>query len=142
LQGDYEASLGYWSGRIDPDDNMYAFLHSGALLNEGHSSNPAFDSLLDQARRVADVDTWRGIYAKACQWGRRICLSAAMEERGRDVSEDARFRAPIPEGQIRIQGLQLAHCRQPPIHWKPRIASEPAVPSPAAARQYRPVSGS
>ncbi len=64
-KANFEASIGYWSGRIDPDGNMYAFLHSGAPLNDCRYSNATLDSLLDQARQVTDVDSRRGIYQKA-----------------------------------------------------------------------------
>ena len=111
LQGDFEASIGYWSGRIDPDGNMYAFLHSGAPLNEGHYSNAAFNSLLDQARQVTDVDTRRDIYQKAWTIAAQDLPITYLWTWKNIVGMSAKIQGfvPIPDGLIRVQELQLAH---------------------------------
>jgi peptide/nickel transport system substrate-binding protein len=111
LQGDFEASIGYWSGRIDPDGNMYAFLHSGAPLNEGHYSNATFDSLLDQARQVTDVDSRRGIYQQAWTIAAQDLPITYLWTWKNMVGMSAKIQGfvPIPDGLIRVQGLQLAH---------------------------------
>jgi peptide/nickel transport system substrate-binding protein len=108
IQGDFQASIGYWSGRIDPDGNMYTFLHTGGPLNEGHYSNPTLDSLLDRARQVTDAPARRGIYQKVWAieaqdlpitylwtWKNILGLSAKIQG-----------FVPIPDGLIRVQGLQ------------------------------------
>ena len=122
LQGDFEASIGYWSGRIDPDGNMYAFLHSGAPLNEGHYSNAAFDSLLDQARQVTDVDTRRDIYQKAWTIAARDSadyLSVDMEKHSWDVSEDTGLRADSrrfdPRARTATRALTVTHRSAGPM---------------------------
>lgn len=110
FQGDFEASINYWSGRIDPDGNMYSFLHTGGPLNEGHYSNPTVDALLDQARQVLDVPGRRAIYHKIWTieahdlpitylwtWKNIVGMSAKIEG-----------FTPIPDGLIRVQGLQMA----------------------------------
>jgi peptide/nickel transport system substrate-binding protein len=90
---------------------MYAFLHSGAPLNEGHYNNAAFDSLLDQARQVTDVDTRRGIYQKAWTIAAEDLPITYLWTWKNMVGMSAKIQGfvPIPDGLIRVQGLQLAH---------------------------------
>lgn len=47
------ASLG-WSGRPDPDGNMYSWFHTGGGFNDMQYSNPQVDSLLEAARASSD----------------------------------------------------------------------------------------
>lgn len=62
--GDYQAvSLG-WSGRPDPDGNIYGYFHTEGGNNDGGYSNPDVDSLLDEARSVSDQDERRSIYSE------------------------------------------------------------------------------
>ena len=51
--GDFEAYLIGWSGRADPDGNMWQMLHSGGTFNYGHYANAEVDKALDDARTVA-----------------------------------------------------------------------------------------
>ena len=53
--GRFEAYMIGWSGRSDPDGNMWQFLHTGGTFNYGHYSNPGVDSALDDARLTTDV---------------------------------------------------------------------------------------
>lgn len=46
----YQAAQIGWSGRIDPDGNLYQFFKTGAAQNDTVYSNPRIDALLDQAR--------------------------------------------------------------------------------------------
>src|SRR5206468_10731162 len=56
VKGDYEAYLIAWSGRTDPDGNIYNFVSCKAppALNTGHYCNPDLDRELDAARQAAD----------------------------------------------------------------------------------------
>ena len=62
--GDFQAYLIGWSGRSDPDGNMWQMLHTGGTFNYGHYSNADVDKALDDARTVAAVDQRRAFYAK------------------------------------------------------------------------------
>lgn len=61
----FDASLIAWSGRIDPDGNMYSWFHTGGGFNDGQYSNPQVDSLLEQARAATDQSTRKGLYDQA-----------------------------------------------------------------------------
>lgn len=44
-----------WSGRVDPDGNIYNFMHTGGALNIAGLSDPAIDAALDDARASSDM---------------------------------------------------------------------------------------
>ena len=46
----FDAVMLGWSGRADPDGNIYDFFHTGGVNNQAGYSNPAIDSLLEKAR--------------------------------------------------------------------------------------------
>jgi peptide/nickel transport system substrate-binding protein len=50
----FEACGVNWSGRIDPDGNMYAWWHTGGSFNDSLYSNPQVDQWLDDARTNSD----------------------------------------------------------------------------------------
>jgi peptide/nickel transport system substrate-binding protein len=54
----YQAALLGWSGRPDPDGNMYSWFHTGGGFNDMQYSNPQVDTLLDAAR-VSNDQTQR-----------------------------------------------------------------------------------
>lgn len=61
-RGDFQVTLGGWSGLLDPDSNAYAFLHTGSALNIAKYAKPAADALLEQARMEADPAKRRALY--------------------------------------------------------------------------------
>ncbi len=106
-QGDFQAYFQGWSGRTDPDGNLYSFLHTGAPSNDGHYSNPVVDEALDAARAASDPAVRIAQYAKM------------MEQIGKDVPVSYLYHPvnivglsakltgfrPVPDGLIRLQGL-------------------------------------
>ncbi len=110
LQGDFEAAINYWSGRSDADGNMYTFLHTGGPLNEGHYSNPLVDSLLDQARQVTDINARRALYEKLWMQEAQDLPITYLWTWKNIVGMSAKLQGftPIPDGLIRVQGLQFA----------------------------------
>jgi peptide/nickel transport system substrate-binding protein len=61
----FDAALVGWSGRIDPDGNMFGWFHTGGGFNDGQYSNPQVDSLLEQARSATDQATRKSLYDQA-----------------------------------------------------------------------------
>jgi peptide/nickel transport system substrate-binding protein len=61
---DFQAvSLG-WSGRPDPDGNIYSYFHTDGGLNRGGYSNTQVDDLLEQTRKVADTSKRKDLYTQ------------------------------------------------------------------------------
>lgn len=61
----YEAALLGWSGRPDPDGNIYNNFATNAGQNRSGYGNPRFDTLLDAARILTTRDHRRRAYAEA-----------------------------------------------------------------------------
>jgi peptide/nickel transport system substrate-binding protein len=65
VQHQFDAALVGWSGRIDPDGNLYAQFHTGGSFNDGLYSNKQVDTLLEQGRAATDQATRRQLYQQA-----------------------------------------------------------------------------
>jgi peptide/nickel transport system substrate-binding protein len=63
----YQAALVGWSGRVDPDGNMYAWFHTGGGFNDMQYSNTQVDALLDDARASSDQSKRTSDYQQAEQ---------------------------------------------------------------------------
>jgi len=64
-QHKFQACQVGWSGRIDPDGNMYAWWHTGGDFNDSVYSNAQVDAWLDDARVTSDVTKRKQAYANA-----------------------------------------------------------------------------
>jgi len=62
--GEYQAFLLGWSGRSDPDGNVYSFYKCKAPLDYSGYCNPEVDNLLDQSRIPSDTAQRKAIYEK------------------------------------------------------------------------------
>jgi len=63
--GNFTAMALGWSGRFDPDQDIYSFFYTGAPLNSSQYSNATVDALLNKARTVMDMAARKALYAKA-----------------------------------------------------------------------------
>ncbi|MDI3298577.1 MAG: ABC transporter substrate-binding protein [Bacillota bacterium] len=63
----FQASALGWSGRPDPDGNIYAWLYTGGSLNDSAYSNPQVDQLLDQARATNEMAQRVDIYRRVME---------------------------------------------------------------------------
>lgn len=61
----YSAAQVGWSGRIDPDGNIYNQFKTGAPLNNCAYTNPKVDELLDKARVATDQNERKAAYQEA-----------------------------------------------------------------------------
>jgi peptide/nickel transport system substrate-binding protein len=108
-QGNFQAYLIGWSGRVDIDGNTYAFLHSGQRNNVGDYSNPVVDMMLDEARTITDVQQRNALYTKMWDQVRQDLPILYLWVPKNIVGMTAKltgFRA-VPDGMIRLQGLGL-----------------------------------
>ena len=108
--GDFQAYMIGWSGRSDPDGNMWALLHTGGNFNYGHWHNEKFDALLDQARIESDIGKRRDLYAQAWQQERQdmplLYLYIARNIVG--MKQNLMGFQQVPDGLIRLQGVAFA----------------------------------
>jgi peptide/nickel transport system substrate-binding protein len=107
--GEYQAYLLIWSGRSDPDGNVYSFHKCKAPLNYAGYCNPEADKLLDEARIPSDTVQRKTIYEKLTKmllddepilylYHPRVLIAHTAQLEG--------YR-PIPDGLVRVVGLKL-----------------------------------
>jgi peptide/nickel transport system substrate-binding protein len=109
-RGDYQAYMIGWSGRVDIDGNTYQFLHSGQGNNASHYANATVDKLLDEGRGTVDLPKRRGFYNEMWPELRKDLPITYLWTPRNIVGMSAKLNGfrPIPDGMIRIQGLELA----------------------------------
>ena len=110
VRGEFEVFLLGWSGRTDPDGNIFAFTHSTGGQNDGRYANPEVDRLLEQARAESDVERRRALYRQVADislaqdrhriylWHRKNVMIHSTRLTGYQ---------PNPDGMIRLQGMRL-----------------------------------
>ncbi|MCX7384059.1 MAG: ABC transporter substrate-binding protein, partial [Alphaproteobacteria bacterium] len=108
--GDFEVSAIGWSGRVDPDGNLYNPLHSKGALNETHYANPEIDAWLDAARATTDLAGRRALYAKITAQVQQDLPVLYLTNPSIIVAMSAKLSGyrPVPDGLIRLQGLKIA----------------------------------
>ena len=135
--GDFQAYLIGWSGRADPDGNMWQMLHTGGTFNYGHYSNADVDKALDDARTVAAVDQRRAFYAKVWEQERKD-LPLIYLWTGKNIVGMKKASDGLPAGAGRadpaardgdeVTGVRALRPRQP--HHEPRAHHLVADPAP------------
>ena len=107
--GEYEAYLLAWSGRSDPDGNLYSFYKCKAPLNYTGSCNPDIDKLLDESRVPSDQGQRKAMYEKLAKllldadsiiylYHPRVLIAHTVRLEG--------YRQ-LPDGLVRVVGLTL-----------------------------------
>ena len=110
VRGEFEVFLLGWSGRTDPDGNIYAFMHSTGGQNDGRYSNPEVDRLLEQARAEGDFEKRKDLYNQALQIALgRDHMRIYLWHRKNVMIHSARLSGyrPNPDGMIRLQDMRL-----------------------------------
>ncbi len=107
-QGQYQALMLGWSGRVDIDGNVYAFLHSNQSLNVGFYANATVDHLLDEARSITDVASREAQYAQMWTQAMQDLPITYLWTPRNIVGMSAKLQGfrPVPDGMIRVQGLE------------------------------------
>jgi peptide/nickel transport system substrate-binding protein len=110
-KGDFEAYLIGWSGRTDPDGNIYNFVSCKAppALNAGRYCNADVDRELDAARAVSARAERLAHYRKVAEHTLHDLPLTYLYHPKLLYAANARLTGftPYPDGLIRPQGLQL-----------------------------------
>jgi peptide/nickel transport system substrate-binding protein len=109
-RGDFEAFLVGWSGRSDPDGNIYSFATCKGGQNDGRYCDAEVDRLLDEARAVPDAAQRIAIYRKvAALYLERDRGRIYLWHRKNLFAHSARLQGLrlVPDGLIRTQGIRL-----------------------------------
>jgi peptide/nickel transport system substrate-binding protein len=108
-KGNFEAELIAWSGRIDPDGNIYTFWSCKGALNDGKYCNPDLDRLLDEARVTGDSEKRVEIYGQAFALeAKDLSILYFNHQKWIHVfTKKLEGYKPYPDGLIRIYDLKL-----------------------------------
>jgi peptide/nickel transport system substrate-binding protein len=108
-RGDFEAYFTFWSGRPDPDGNIYTHYTCKGAQNDPRYCNEHFDALVTKARHVDGVAERKKLYDQATEillrdvpsihlWHRRVFTGFSAKVQG---------FTPHPDGIIRVKGLRF-----------------------------------
>ena len=108
-QGDFDAYVLAWSGRADPDGNVYSFLACKQPLNYSGYCKPEIDNLLNEARTKSSMADRVKAYEQV----------AAQETKDRPIvylyhrnwlwayTNKLSGVREVPDGLLRVEGLKL-----------------------------------
>jgi peptide/nickel transport system substrate-binding protein len=106
-EGNFQAFLGFWSGRADPDANAYTYLGCKGAQNFGKYCNDAVEKLLTSAAAVSDVAKRTDFYAQAADlWMTDLpVIYLYHEKRFFGLASSIQGFVPVPDGIIRIANV-------------------------------------
>ncbi len=107
--GDYEVVYIGWSGRPDPDGNIYSFYVCGGGLNDNHFCNPEVDKILADTRLTTDVAARKALYEKfdAIVLDDLPIIYLYFEKWIWGTPAKLQGFVPYPDGMIRLEGVKL-----------------------------------
>ena len=107
-RGAFQATAIGWSGRVDPDGNLYNGLHSSGPLNASHYSNKNVDAWLDEARIATNPADRKTLYAKITSQVAEDMPGMYLYTTKNIMAMNAKLTGfhTIPDGLVRLQGMQ------------------------------------
>jgi peptide/nickel transport system substrate-binding protein len=106
--GKDQAFLIAWSGRVDPDANIFQFHTCGATLNTTQACDEGVDAILNRAREVNDLTQRTSLYRQAVDkfaFGRRNILYLYHLNYIVSYPKSLKGYKAVPDGLIRIKGV-------------------------------------
>jgi peptide/nickel transport system substrate-binding protein len=108
-KGNYQLYFLAWSGRTDPDGNIYSFAACNQPLNIGKFCDPKVDELLNKARTATTLPERKALYEQAAAeilprgnvvylYHRTLLFAHSPKLQGFKV---------MPDGLIRVTDLKL-----------------------------------
>ena len=108
-QGRFQAYFIGWSGRVDPDGNIYVFMKTKAPQNNGFYSDAEVDQWLDDQRKVSTVAERKAIFEKVT--GKLLSDGPIIYLYHRPVIIAHSIKLDgykqLPDGLVRVTGLKL-----------------------------------
>jgi peptide/nickel transport system substrate-binding protein len=108
-KGDFEAYFTFWSGRPDPDGNVFTHNTCKGAQNDSRYCNAEVDALLTKARQVPDPAERKKLYDAATEHLLRDMPRLHLWHRRVFTGYNAKITGftPHPDGIIRLRGLKL-----------------------------------
>ncbi|MBI3710919.1 MAG: ABC transporter substrate-binding protein [Proteobacteria bacterium] len=108
-EGNFEAVLLGWSGRVDPDGNIHNWLSCKGSSNDGKYCNAEVDQALNKAREITDFAERKALYdqAAAIYLTERPIIYLYHDTWLYSFSAKLDGFTPYPDGIIRLRGVKL-----------------------------------
>jgi peptide/nickel transport system substrate-binding protein len=108
-KGQFEAYVLAWSGRADPDGNLYSFDFCKAPLDYAGYCKPEVDDLLNRSRSALDVAERKKLYEQIAAIVLKDRPIVYLFHRHWLWAHTAKLSGlrTIPDGLVRVQGLKL-----------------------------------
>jgi peptide/nickel transport system substrate-binding protein len=108
--GEYEASVRAWSGRADPDGNLFNFYGCKQPLNYNGYCSPETDALLNQSRAILDPAARRKVFEQIAERVLKERAIIYLYHRNLLWAYSSRLSGvrEVPDGLLRVSGLKMA----------------------------------
>lgn len=108
-KGDFEAYVLAWSGRADPDGNVYSFLACKQPLNYAGYCKPEIDSLLNDARSKLTMADRIKAYEQVAAQAQKDRPIVYLYHRNWLWAYNSKLTGvrEVPDGLLRVEGLKL-----------------------------------
>lgn len=109
-RGNFEVAMRGWSGRVDPDGNIHAFVTCKGALNDGHYCNPEVDKLLEEARHIPDTAQRKALYDQVTELLQKDQQNFYLYFQPWPFALQKKVTGfkPYPDGMIRLKGVAFA----------------------------------
>ncbi|WP_032806496.1 ABC transporter substrate-binding protein, partial [Pseudomonas tolaasii] len=107
--GNFQVGMSAWSGRPDPDGDIYQFVACKGGQNDGHFCDPKLDALLDKARTVNDQAQRQALYFEALRLLADDVPASYLYFDPRIIAMRADISGfvPNPDGLIRLENVVI-----------------------------------
>lgn len=105
--GDYNAAAIGWSGRPDPDQNVYVWFHTKASFNDMRYSNSTVDTLLENARTSTSITDRQNMYKQAVKLIAADASYLFTNAFANDFvwKSNVKGFVPVPDGMVRTGSM-------------------------------------
>ena len=108
-KGQFDAYVLAWSGRADPDGNIYSFDACKQPLNYAGYCKPGVDDLLNRSRSTRDVDERRQLFSELAAIALKDRPIVYLFHRHWLWGYTSKLEGlrPVPDGLVRVNGLRF-----------------------------------
>jgi peptide/nickel transport system substrate-binding protein len=107
--GNFDVNVIGWSGRVDPDGNIHAFVTCKGGLNDGKYCNPEIDKILNEARAITDEGKRKALYdaAQAVLLDELPIIYTYYQPWPFALTKKVTGFKPYPDGLIRLKDVKF-----------------------------------
>jgi peptide/nickel transport system substrate-binding protein len=109
-KGQFDAYVLAWSGRADPDGNLFSFYGCKQPLNYSGECRPLWDDLLNRSRNTLDTSGRIKVFATLAAEAAKELPIIYLYHRNWLWAYNKKLTGmrTIPDGLVRVQGLKMS----------------------------------